>query len=260
MMATLEAARDAFAGISGIASCKVGWEANISPASFPLIRVVPVRITPGKPYSNRTAEALLYFGSPIANSAGLENVYEGLFDLEADILTRLKTLQGRYIETICDEDRLDTYKLMAIRCELAGVDAPVRCGIVCTTVAIELSAAAAVVAPFTLLSLESEAADWTPDLNAGSITRELNGAGATRTRVTVTGSLTGPVDTTALLGIYADGVLQGNRIVVACTGAAVPFALQQTVNATAAATFDVRATGDEEEFTFAGVTMTAERY
>jgi hypothetical protein len=29
-------------------------------------------------------------------------------------------LWARYIETITDEDRLDTYKLMAVRCEVKG--------------------------------------------------------------------------------------------------------------------------------------------
>jgi hypothetical protein len=118
MMAALEAARDALAAISGVQSCKIGLEANISPADYPLIRLVPVRATPGKPYAGRAVETLLYFGTPTANSAGLEAVYEQLDDFEASILGVIRTLQGRYIETVFDEDRLDTYKLMAIRCEL----------------------------------------------------------------------------------------------------------------------------------------------
>ena len=76
------------------------------------------RIVAGKPYSNRTIEALLYFGAPTANSEGLEDVYANLSALEAQILAVLKTLKGRYVETITDEDRLPLYKLMVIRCEL----------------------------------------------------------------------------------------------------------------------------------------------
>ena len=121
MMAALEAARDALAGIAGVASCKVGLEANISPADYPLVRLVPVRITPGTPYGNRTAEVLVYFGAPTANSEGLEEVYRDLFALEAEILRVLRGLGGRYRETITDEDRMDTYKLMAARVDLAGV-------------------------------------------------------------------------------------------------------------------------------------------
>ncbi len=118
MMRNLEIVRDALAGIAGVASCKIGLEANISPADYPLVRIVPARIIPGKPYRNRTAECLIYFGVPIANSEGLEDVYAGLFALEAGILRQLQALGCRYIETITDEDRLDTYKLMALRVEV----------------------------------------------------------------------------------------------------------------------------------------------
>jgi hypothetical protein len=48
VMTTLEAARDAMALIAGVASCKIGLESNISPADYPLIRVVPSRLTPGR--------------------------------------------------------------------------------------------------------------------------------------------------------------------------------------------------------------------
>jgi len=121
MLAGLTAARDALAAIPGVASCEIGLEANIGPDDYPLIRLVPTRITPGRPYGKRTAETTIYFGAPIANSEGMEQVYAALFDLEALIIEKVKTLQGRYLETITDEDRLDTYKLMAIRCELIDV-------------------------------------------------------------------------------------------------------------------------------------------
>ena len=121
MMTALEAARDALAAIAGVSSCKTGLEANISPADYPLIRLVPARITPGRPYGNRTAETLIYFGMDRGEAEdGLETVYEKLFELEASILTVIKTLQGRYVETLTDSDELPTYKVMAIRCELQG--------------------------------------------------------------------------------------------------------------------------------------------
>jgi hypothetical protein len=120
MFATLEAARDALAAIDGVASCKIGIEDNIGPADYPMIRLVPSRINPGRPYGNREAETLIYFGTPIANSEGMETVYAELFTLEAEILAVLRTIGGRYRETITDEDRLDTYKLMAIRCDITG--------------------------------------------------------------------------------------------------------------------------------------------
>lgn len=123
MMATLEAVRDALALIPGVASCKVGLEANIGPGDYPLVRLVPARIIAGRPYHARECETLIYFGAPIANSEGMESVYTSLFELEAEILTVLKAQGARYRETITDEDRLDAYKLMAIRADIVGVNA-----------------------------------------------------------------------------------------------------------------------------------------
>lgn len=99
-------------------SCDIGLEADISPASYPLIRIVPSRFLPGKPYGNRTAELLIYFGMPLANSEGLAAVWEAALDLEAEILTILRAESLRYVETLTDEDRLPLYKLLAIRCEM----------------------------------------------------------------------------------------------------------------------------------------------
>jgi len=123
MMATLEAVRDALAGIPGVASCKVGLEANIGPADYPMVRLVPARIIPGRPYHARECETLIYFGAPIANSEGMEAVYTSLFALEAEILAVLKAQGARYRETVTDEDRLDAYKLMAIRADIVGANA-----------------------------------------------------------------------------------------------------------------------------------------
>ena len=122
MMTTLEALRDALAAVPGVASCRVGLEDNISPADYPLIRIVPNTITPGRPYANREAECSLYFGAPIANSAGLEAVYSALFDLEAQILAVVRAFGGSYLDTITDEDRLPMYKLMVIRARITAAN------------------------------------------------------------------------------------------------------------------------------------------
>lgn len=121
MMTILEAARDSFAAITGVQSCKIGREPGIAPQDFPLIRVVPERITPGKPYGRRTAEVLVFFGVPLTAADGLEDVYTDLFTLEASIIAKVRDLEGRYIETITDRDEIELpYKLMAVRCELSG--------------------------------------------------------------------------------------------------------------------------------------------
>jgi hypothetical protein len=261
MMAALEAVRDQLAAIAGVASCKIGLEANISPASYPLIRLVPARIVPGKPYAGRTGETLIYFGTQTANSQGLEFVYSELFDLEASMLEILRANGCRYVETITDEDRLDAYKLMTMRVDIPEPSlAHVRCSIYCLTDTLTASGTPAALAPFTNLTLEAAAADWTPDLAAGTITRLLNGAAGTRTRVTISGSVAGPVSAQVFVGVYVGGVLVGNRtaIVTAGAGVPVPFTVQATHSATGSAAFDARIAGDVQAFTFSAVTMAAE--
>ena len=121
MMALLETLRDALAAIDGVASCKIGLEANISPADYPLIRVVPSRIVEGSVIGRRRAECLIYFGMDRAEAeSGIETVYADLFGLETQIRTVINQARGMYLETLTDEDRLDTYKLMAVRCEVEG--------------------------------------------------------------------------------------------------------------------------------------------
>ena len=259
-MNTLETARDALALIAGVASCKVGLEPNISPADYPLIRVVPSRLTPGKPYGARTIETLVYFGAQTAKSEGLETVYEDLFTMEQAIISEIQSLGGRYIETITDEDRLDAYKLMTIRANMPDpADEYVKCSMFASSVPLSLTATPAAIKPFGTLLLESAAADWTPNLANGATARLLNGATSTRTLVTAAGDVTGPVGASAFVGIYVGGVLIGNRTAITCTGEPVSFVVQATHTATGSASFDVRASGDEEDFTFSDVSLIAQK-
>lgn len=123
-MTTLNALRDALAAISGVASCKVGMEANVSPDDYPLIRLVPSTLAPNR-YGGRSIEVLITFGAEITEAEGLESVYAALFALEASIRGKLRDLGHRYIQTVTDEDALpfvdgrpSPYKLMAVRAEL----------------------------------------------------------------------------------------------------------------------------------------------
>lgn len=129
MMTTLEALRDALADISGVETCKIGLEENITPDDYPIIRIVPSRIGYGTAISRDRCDLLIYFGAPTqpfddaADGDGfthLEKVYAALFAMEAAIRTTVDTFGGLYVETITDEDRLETYKLMAVRCEVEG--------------------------------------------------------------------------------------------------------------------------------------------
>lgn len=119
MMDALEALRDRLALLPGVASARIGLEPNIGPSDYPLVRIVPDRITPAV-YGKRDAECSIFFGAPIATSEGLEAVYTALFGLETAIIAAIKSHGGRYLETITDSDRLDTYKLMAVRCRVEG--------------------------------------------------------------------------------------------------------------------------------------------
>lgn len=123
MMSSLEALRTSLSSITGVVSCKIGIEANISPADYPLIRIVPTRITPGAPYNKRSAECLIHFGAQKNLSEGLESVYTALFAMEDDIINKVKTLGGTYLETITDSDELDAYKMMAVRFRIIGAQA-----------------------------------------------------------------------------------------------------------------------------------------
>lgn len=109
---------DRFCAIDGVKSAKIGVEKGLSPLDYPMVRVVPVRFTPGKPYGHRTCELSIYFGVNIAESNGMDDVYSCSLQLEREIIEQISLAGGRYIETLTDEDRLETYKLMFIRCEL----------------------------------------------------------------------------------------------------------------------------------------------
>lgn len=116
-------------------SCRIGLEANITAASYPLARLVPTRLLPPQEVGGRRRRMQLtvYFGTRLLESAdGLEAVYEALLTMDATIrdaltLTAVQTaraagryLRAVYVDTITDEDRLPHYKLMASRFEVEG--------------------------------------------------------------------------------------------------------------------------------------------
>ena len=117
---SLEALRDAFAALPGVETCKIGLEANISPQDYPLIRLVVVRMTPGRPYSARTVELRIFVGWDASEAAnGLESVYEALLALEDSVRDTLQAMGGRYLETITDEDTLQPFKMLVVRAEVS---------------------------------------------------------------------------------------------------------------------------------------------
>lgn len=117
--------KNKFFEIPAVKTSKIGIEANIAPEDYPIVRIVPsiIRRTDS---ITRATELLIYFGTPIYESEdGLEAIYEGLLNLEQAIIL---ALQGngfliKYLDTITDEDRIEHYKLFAVRAEMRANDA-----------------------------------------------------------------------------------------------------------------------------------------
>lgn len=124
MFAALSAARNAMAAVAGVKTCKIGMEATITPADYPMVRIVPGTVRDAAVIGRRSAECTVYAGMPILEfEGGLEALYSALFGLEAALLTALRTAPGiivRHIETVLDEDEVADYKLMALRVEVEG--------------------------------------------------------------------------------------------------------------------------------------------
>lgn len=130
---TLQAVRDHLGTLAGVTTSRIGLESNMTPADYPIIRIVPGRLSNGPTMARRKIEALVYFGQPIheftgepasQDTTGLEELYAGLLAMESEIISALRTVPGGvscvYLDTILDEDRTDAYKLLAIRCEISG--------------------------------------------------------------------------------------------------------------------------------------------
>ena len=115
--------RDALALVPGVQTCKIGMEANMTPADYPIVRIVPSTVRQ-KNIAMRECDLIIYFGQPIHEfSAGLEALYTSLFAMETALLAAAKaqtSMMVQYEETVLDEDRVDAYKLMALRLTVAG--------------------------------------------------------------------------------------------------------------------------------------------
>ena len=118
-MAPLLALRDRLATVTGVVTCQIGIEANMTAEDYPMVRIVPSRASHAAVLGRRQVEVLVYFGSPIHEfSGGQEALYTAIFALERLLINSAETGTGYYFdyrETIADEDRVDGYKLMAIR-------------------------------------------------------------------------------------------------------------------------------------------------
>lgn len=120
----LATARDSLAGLASVATCRIGFEANMTPADYPMVRIVPSKIGDEAVLGRRGVEVLVYFGQPIHEfSTDLEGQWQSLLAMEAEILGRLHQTAGvtfDYRDTFLDEDRIEAYKVLAIRGVVSG--------------------------------------------------------------------------------------------------------------------------------------------
>ena len=122
-MTALAALKTALGLVTGVASCKIGLESNMTPADYPMVRIVPSLSRNSELLGSRETETLIYFGKPIHEfEAGLEDLYQELYNMEAALIEAAETsgVYCQYKETIADEDRVDGYKLMALRVMVRG--------------------------------------------------------------------------------------------------------------------------------------------
>lgn len=120
----LQALREQLAGVPGVATCRIGLEATMTPEDYPMVRIVPSAIRHGEVVGLRAVDCLIYFGQPLHEfSDGLQAQYESLLAMERALITAAQQTAGlsvTYRETILDEDRVDAYKLMALRVDVQG--------------------------------------------------------------------------------------------------------------------------------------------
>jgi hypothetical protein len=134
LFALLTLIKTTLANMSNVASCQIDLEANITPADYPLVRIILMRLaSPNEGSMRRQVEMLIYFGAALLEASdGLETVYETLLTTEGEILEQMQFvligaalqqghfLQSRFIETLTDEDRLPHHKLFASRFQVKG--------------------------------------------------------------------------------------------------------------------------------------------
>ncbi len=124
----LASIRDALAALDGVKTCRIGMEKSITPADYPLVRIVPRTIKDGVPRGLvREVECLVYFGMPLqqfTDLGGLEAVYEKMLPFEQRLLDAMRAADGVasvvHEETLLDEDQNAAYKTMALRVRVVG--------------------------------------------------------------------------------------------------------------------------------------------
>lgn len=125
MYAALAALRDRLGTVQGVTTSRIGLEAGMTPADYPMVRIVPSSLSNGPTTASRTCVVLIYFGEPIHEfTAGLEGQWHSLLTMERTLLSAMRSVPGvrhvKYLRTVTDEDRIEAYKLLAIEAEVTA--------------------------------------------------------------------------------------------------------------------------------------------
>lgn len=122
----LASVRDALATIADVKTCRIGMEAGITPADYPLVRLVPIQLEDGVARStNNAVEAWVYFGIDCHEfEDGLEALCAKLSAVWVRLMDAMRQTSGVHsvvhVRTVFDEDRVEAFKLFAIRVRIVG--------------------------------------------------------------------------------------------------------------------------------------------
>ena len=125
----LEAIREALAGAGGAKTCDIGFEDDISPNDYPIIRIVPYASKTSVGFYGETVECAIFFGNAIDQSTRDENnepirlrgVYKSQLAMRDEIIKRLQFEGGpsiHYKGTVFDGDRIAGFKLQSLLVDL----------------------------------------------------------------------------------------------------------------------------------------------
>ncbi len=101
--------------IATITTCKIGLEEALSPADYPIIRIVAGN-SQNTEYKHTLHQVKIYYGFNLSEFDGLDTIYQKLYSLEKEIRglieLDLEPYLCKWVNTISDEDRLQGYKIL----------------------------------------------------------------------------------------------------------------------------------------------------
>lgn len=115
--------RDWLGAVPGVKTSRIGLEAGMSPDDYPIVRIVPSKLAADGVIGRRSIEALIYFGQPVDEADGLQQVYGQWLTMEEALIAACGNCPGLaclHHETILDEDRVAGFKMLALRVTVRG--------------------------------------------------------------------------------------------------------------------------------------------